>query len=825
MKERPNGQQQGRPEIEALRDGLNETMERAAELHDFVILTDPGGADLLGQHGATKLSSALLEQVEPGGTVTPAVLHLMRIGQPAVTWCSATPDGNAIARRLHDLLHNAGNLRHITAIDPADWIGSPPIDDLIKTASPKRPPADKGRPGAGAKGAQLAAGAAEDSFGTSPGDLALRIIRRYGAELLIVDDGLYGSGRALDESTGIWTASGRPWTRWFTEIANSMRAEALRSGLTDRALSSTLLQISRVKKPSVINDTHSMLTGTLDHLRRDGERCREVTECKLKELDANKRYMGTASGVVDLQRGLLLPPDEGRKHLVTLQTDVTFDPDATSPDVDRLFAHLPAADQRWWWAVLGFALHGSPSRRIYLVKGPPGGGKSTVSKALQLTLGPYASAPPASILEDRRGDEPDATPGVRYIVSPVRVALIDEVKTRTVNNRKAKDWATGNPVTFRGLYADYVTKDVTATMVLLANPGSEPDMRLHDEGMQVRYRELPYPPLPDGHCDPQFIDSVIHAPEFKRALLARLVAEAAKATPGKPPEDSASVKEATAEAIRAEGGDFGAFVRRIVSGPGVLTFGAVWSAWIEQCGEEPGTVTAGGIAKRTMSRTLVARVAELKPPTTIRMDGRPVRAWRGWRLLTAEEAEQREREAAAKTAEPPYTVSTDGGPWRPPAWWQFERLVEQVSEVRLPLMMRLLSKLHGDPSVGAYVDEATLPLFPAPGYEYTDDDVKRRRNGDTVTKEPGKWDSDGAPARVTFPPEWSRNPAGCLLWLCSQYPDEAGEIGTAQFRESLVQLLDEAAMLLPEAERAAWTAVAKANEHVARHLQETNGTA
>ena len=822
MKERTNGRQQDRPHFEGLQDGLNDTMEDIADLYDFVILTDPGGAAALDSHGATRLARGMVVQVEPTGTVAPAVLHLMRNGRPAVTWCSATPTGNEIARKVHNSLQRAGDLRHITAIDPAAWTGSPPIENLIDTASPKRPAPIKGA-GAGAKGGQVAASAgaaAGDTFGTSPGDLARRIILRYGAELLIVDDGLYGSGRALDTSTGIWTASGRPWTRWFTEIANTMRAEALRSGLTDRALSTTLLQISRVKKPSVINDTHSMLTGTLDHERENGEPCRDVTECKAEELDDSKRYIGTASGVVDLRRGKLLPPDEGRTHLVTLKTEVTFDPDATSPDVDRLFAHLPDEDQRWWWEVLGYALHGSPTLRCYLVKGLPGGGKSTVSKALQLTLGPYASAPPASILQDRRGDEPDASPGLRYIVSPARVALIDEVKTHTINNRSMKAWASGDPVTFRGLYADFVTKDVTATMVLLCNPGSEPDMRLHDEGMQVRYRELPYPPLPEGDRDPQFVDSVIHSPAFKRALLARLVAEAAKATPGEPPKDSPSVKKATAEAIRADGGDFGTFARRIVPGPGVLTFAAVWQAWLEHCGEEPEAVTAGGIAKRTMSRALVARVAELKPPTTVRMGGLPVRAWRGWRLQPAEEAEPREHATAVKEAAPPYTVGTEeGGPLHPPAWWQFARLVETVSEPRLPLMMRLLSKLHGDPSVVAYVGEDTLPLFPAPAYEQTDDDVKRRRNGDTVTKEPGKWDSDGSPARVEVPPEWSRTPAGRLLWLCQQYPDVAGAVDTAQFRGSLAKLVDEAALLLPENERADWTAAAKADKHVARHLQ------
>ena len=74
------------------------------------------------------------------------------------------------------------------------------------------------------------------------------------------------------------------------------------------------------------------------------------------DLDADLRFIGTASGVVNLDTGKLLKPEEGRKHLVTHRSPVKFVPGATHEDVDRLFFHLPEADRKWWWRVLGYAL-------------------------------------------------------------------------------------------------------------------------------------------------------------------------------------------------------------------------------------------------------------------------------------------------------------------------------------------------------------------------------------------------------------------------------------------------------------------------------------
>ena len=194
-------------------------------------------------------------------------------------------------------------------------------------------------------------------------ELARRVIVTYGAELLVVDDGDYGTGYALDVSTGLWRAAGDTWARWMVEIADEMIADVIRSGLSGKALTAAIAHVHRLKRPGMVDQVRPMLRAMLRTLRDRGERCAAVTECKADEIDADTRYIGVRNGVVDLHAGQLLPAAKGRRHRVTMQVPVAFDPDAADPAVDRLFAHLGPDAARWWWRVLGFHLMGAPSRR------------------------------------------------------------------------------------------------------------------------------------------------------------------------------------------------------------------------------------------------------------------------------------------------------------------------------------------------------------------------------------------------------------------------------------------------------------------------------
>ncbi len=630
-----------------LRAGLNETAAELAALYDLLLLTDAEGEQALGPFGATLLARALVVGVDHSGTINDARAHaMMSAGKPALTWCSTAPDGRDVARRLHDVVPH---LRHIVTMEPDVWNGAPQLADLVDSASSTKPPAIR-RPAAASNGSTGASSHAPppDVLDVSPAKLAVRIIERYGANLLVVDDCDYGTGYALEASTGIWRGGGETWARWLVEIADTMTAEVARSGLTGRALTTSVAHVHRLKRPGMVEQIRPMLRAMLGYLRDRGERCANVTDCRAEEIDAAMRYIGTASGVVDLHTGALLTPDAGRAALVTLQTPVEFDPGATHPAVDRLFAHLEPAAVGWWWRVLGFHLLGAPSRRFYVAVGPPSGGKTTLANAIASTLGPYASRPADDALEARTGGSAGLSPELEAFTAPRRWAIIDEAPRMRIAAPLLKRLSGDTSQTFRRLHEQLRTVPATATVLVICNPGSVPKLRLQDGAMADRLRELPYPAVPSP--DPRMKDT-IETPEFRRAFLARLVAAAAAETPREPPADVPVVRAATDERVREDMGELGEFARRIVRGADTLTVADVWAAWCEHNEEPENASDAGGIAKRRLSTALRDHVERLPAARPYSEAGRKVRGWRGWRLLTVEEAE------AATKPEPAATVA------------------------------------------------------------------------------------------------------------------------------------------------------------------------
>ena len=263
----------------------------------------------------------------PDATQSPAnddwlMLPLAAAGKECLTWCTPTDGGRRIAREAGRTLKPAGAVvTHITAVAPDQW--QPlvhPFAGLVHSARTTLPPAPNRSNGVAADG--------PSAFDTSPAELARRVIVTYGAELLVVDDGDYGTGYALDVSTGLWRAAGDTWARWMVEIADEMIADVIRSGLSGKALTAAIAHVHRLKRPGMVDQVRPMLRAMLRYLRDRGERCAAVTECKADEIDADTRYIGARNGVVDLHAGQLLPAAKGRRHRVTMQVPVAFDPDA-----------------------------------------------------------------------------------------------------------------------------------------------------------------------------------------------------------------------------------------------------------------------------------------------------------------------------------------------------------------------------------------------------------------------------------------------------------------------------------------------------------------
>lgn len=567
----------------------------------------------------------------PLATADPLVPRAAAAGKRLLTWCTPTDEGRRLAREaartLDPMLPDGVRVQHVTAVDPRDWQPAvQPWSDLQAGARLTLPSVPRAQRGNGTASASTEA----PPFDTSPGEIAARIIQRFGAELLVVDDDDYGTGYALDAGTGIWRAGGDTWTDWLATLAHELTAEVAGSGLTGRALTSAVAQIQRLKRPGMVDQVRPMLRGMLRNIRRAGEPVYDVTECHVYDLNADTRYIGAANGVVDLHGGKLLSPEQGRRHLVTLQAPVAFDPDADDPYVDRLFAHLGDDAVRWWWRVLGFHLMGAPSRRFYVAVGPPAGGKSTLANALCGTLGPYAARPADDALEARPGGSAGLSPELEAFTLPRRWAVIDEAPRMKIAAPLLKRLSGDAETTYRRLHEQLRTVPVTATVLVICNPGSVPRLRLQDEAMADRLRELPYAAVPTP--DPTFKERV-QTDRFRRSFLARLVASAAAETPREPPNAPTLVLNATAERIREDVGELGAFARLIVRGPDTMTVAALWEAWCQH-NDEPATATeAGGINKRRLSSALRDHVPGLPAAKAFSLQGRKVRGWRGWQLL------------------------------------------------------------------------------------------------------------------------------------------------------------------------------------------------
>ena len=619
-------------------DRQAETQVEVAKIDRLMFVDQHAFVELTHHHHEDVMGRLAMQPWEPGdeiGNVT--LLEALQAGREVVAWFSRKVDlqayGTELRSRVRRWLPEGQKLRFILEVKPEEWDGAvPTFDDLWRAATPTLPRKPK----------KISASSNEEApFDTSPAEIARRIVRRFGEELLVVappvlDPEGYSTGYALDSRTGLWRPGGDPWARWLRKISDEMKAEAAFAGLRNKALISTMNAIDRVKTTTLVENVRRHLRAELDELREAGEPCDNVIECPFEDQDAGLRYIGACNGVVDLYAGQRLPPKEGRLYLVTRSVAVDFDPDVTHPAVDLLFAHLGPVMATWWWQVLGRGLRG-PTKRLYAAVGEPNGGKSTLLNALVLTLGFYARKAARGVMSlHARTSDTQLSPGLLDWLSPVRFVLTEEEKRRqTLDAGLVKDLTGMGMLKARGLNQPLRQGRVTATTIMFSNTDSVPRLSLETEGMQDRYRELPYPKVPT--IDLAMSEKTVHDPEFQTAFFARMVAWAAR-TPA-PPADIPAVKKATKNRIREDMGEIGAFAQRIVRGD-MMTLEEVWDAWCEfVAAPEGSTNEAGGIKRLRFSSTLRDYVTGLPAPKMVSVEGSKVRGWRGWRLLTVEEAE------------------------------------------------------------------------------------------------------------------------------------------------------------------------------------------
>ena len=501
--------------------------------------------------------------------------------------------------------------------------------------------------GARSKTTRKAGHKARGEYVTTPQALGRRLLDLHQHRILIVRPGtggvsgwgeegkMWGESVAylLDTDTGLWNRTPDPWRDLVVELLDTMDQDARRS-LGAQAVRSALQAIHRAQRSTGLVKAIRLNLAATAELASD--QLKDLTWCTADELNSDMRYLGCANGVVDLDSGQLLSPEDGRKHLVTHTTGVDFVPRATHDDVERLFCYLEPEQVEWYLEALGHALHGRPSRRIYLIVGEKGGGKTLMAQALLGALGEYAKEPMDSALTQSSSSGQHNTELADF-ASPTRVCIMDELNVKRVSPALLKRLSGDGRITFRRLHENPQTRPATATLIMVANPGSVPRLHLEDEALVDRMRELPYATVPEKDRDPALRDR-LKTQKSLEAFLAKLIGYAAKVKPGHPPKSIPSVRRATTDRIAEDLGEFGSFARRLRPASGErLSVQEVWEAWCAELGLGADAKNAGGVKRGGIARRLRSLIPNLPKTTTIKVDGKVIRGWKGWRLTDGEE--------------------------------------------------------------------------------------------------------------------------------------------------------------------------------------------
>ena len=482
----------------------------------------------------------------------------------------------------------------------------------------------------------------------TPLRLAEQILQRreWASRCLLVQGnrGEFVSLYTQDPQTGIWRDPEATVLGWLGTISDRLESYAYDQGkkkLIDPKLVYGMVRGARgIKTPDKIRAVCRSFAAADDRLQEGGYES-HLWRCRPIELNANLRFLGVQNGVVDLYTAKLASFEEAAAAFITVSAPVPYDPDLF-PSADWFLSHLAEHERNWWLDIIGFSLRGI-AKKLYACLAAPDSGKTTAINLLRGALGPYVDSPTPGALDARqRYDASGHTPGLAAWAAPVRITILDELKERELHANVVKDLTGGGVITYRDTYEKRARSQATGTTFVFANDSAGeqalPQLRTDDPGIRARYRELPFPRIPDDQRDPAMRDEWPHDTEKQAQLLTLLVGRAAKNQTE--PTDIPSVTQSTKDRLRKDSGRLGAFATRFVrDGAAALQFPDMWEEWCRANGAKIDAPAPGGIQRKGFYRRLSVYVDGLDRPVPLTVKGKKVRGWRGWKLLTVEEAE------------------------------------------------------------------------------------------------------------------------------------------------------------------------------------------
>lgn len=191
----------------------------------------------------------------------------------------------------------------------------------------------------------------------------------------------------------------------------------------------------------------------------------------LSELDNDPYLLGVNNGVVDLRKGLLLPPNPNL--LVTKYCNIEFNPKATCPRFCAFLEQIsPIKEQRNFLVlVLAYFLTGLSREQLwFFFHGIGSNGKSVLITLLETLLGDYATKIPTDMLMQQYRSSGGAAPDL-LLLQGKRLVFCNETKEgQRIDDARLKDLTGGDTIIGRPLYSNkHISFAPTHKLVVVGN--------------------------------------------------------------------------------------------------------------------------------------------------------------------------------------------------------------------------------------------------------------------------------------------------------------------------------------------------------------------
>ena len=527
-----------------------------------------------------------------------------------------------------------------------------------------------------------------DQLGLNHPSCALRIIHRYGDQLMLVKTSgskqsvrttsmLVGDSYAiytLHQRSGRWEQNADRLLQMSAEThqkhANNINAMVAADliNLTEqsaepgspaaskeaaRTYRSLMWRIQHLISPQQLESTLKLLPAVWLNCvqRQEDPENYGVTTCDYEDLDSDTRYIGCNNTVIDITSNAPLDVSTAREKLITASTGVDYNPNADpNEDVDKLFAPLGEELADHFLEDIAYCLHGRPNRRWRAIISDRNSAKTTIMNAILHTLGDYSGMLGAGALApDRRGSsQNNATPDMATVMKPIRIAWSDEMEQARVDPARLKALSGGGSFTWRRLYGQLQDTPATATIWFCGNNfPTYGGGGLNDEALADRFRGYILPQIPTDVRDPEMLNKwkPRHpgAAERRERLLVELLYIASQTYPESPPTPSEEIAEMSETLIRQDLGDVGSWIRdNLVPAEGdkavdKATTTQLWTAALLEFAET-GETEVNGMDRNTFMSLVRTVLPALPKTTTIRVkqaDGstKPAKGWKGWTFI------------------------------------------------------------------------------------------------------------------------------------------------------------------------------------------------